>query len=130
MYSIGLHTSSALIGVAACFNYVFFNFLRYEELLNSWLNSDSTPQSNQETTAESTDRGTPLTLHIPQWHDGTSIRPPVGADVIVRDGRDARGAGRGEETLSERLKKLKQQIALERQADELEELRLAQMLGL
>ena len=94
------------------------------------MNNDSTPQSNQDTTAESTDRGTPLTLYIPQWHDGMSTRPPLGEDVITRDDRATEGAARGEETLSERLEKLKQQIALERQADELEELRLAQMLGL
>ncbi|XP_072028126.1 germinal-center associated nuclear protein-like [Amphiura filiformis] len=101
---------------------------RYEDLLSSWL-SDGSPQIDLNTSMESIDEGTPLTVHIPQWHDGKATIPAVDGSAVRRD--ETRGAsGGGEETLSERLAKLKQQIATERRAEELEELRLAQLLGL
>ena len=99
---------------------------RYEELLNTWLN-DSSPPVDLQTGMESTDEGTPLRVHIPQWNAGKVVSPAV--DVKRED--DNKGASGGKnETLSERLEKLKQEIAMERRAEELEEIRLAQLIGL
>ena len=105
---------------------------RYEALLTSWLNSSGTDQNDSQTAMESTamestDMGTTLSVHIPQWNSSQVHSPGVDAEDVIRDGAAQEDDGM---PLSEKLMKLKRQIAMDRQADHMEEIRLAQMLDI